>query len=954
MSVKLKVLSAGALFFLGGALVSAQQSKKDSLGTRDIEGVVMVGYGKQSRKDVTGSITSIKAEALQSKPVASVELALQGKSPGVQVASTGGRAGDNTKISIRGNGSLSASNDPLYVIDGVPQPSMGNLTAEDIESFEILKDAASSAIYGSRASNGVVLITTKAGRYNAKPQVSFSSSYGIQQIIKRPNLLNAEQYRHLHEVARQNYLNDIANGVLSQPKDLSIFNPMGNSGVDTNWLDYVLRTGAITNNQLSFTSGSETAKIYLSLSHIAQEGIIKQDEFQVSRVRLNVEQKITNKFKVGVNSYFRYSSSVPIADDNNTYQPYSNAVQAPPTFAAYDATGKINRFNFQNPLFAFERKVNSRSQNFGANLYFEYSPIKSLVLKSSVSGNILSSRYNRFDAPDTRRGEKEGKPWGYGYYSTGNNRDYLIENTASYSKLFADDKLKVTALLGQSFQRWEYEDSYVAGENFPSNSLPWLVSAGTINQGRSYYIAMSLASFFGRVQLTWADKYNLMLSTRYDGSSKFTSKNRWGNFPAVSAGWTVSKESFFNVPFINELKLRGSYGFTGNQTGVNYASGLNLIGAGQNYNQNPGLAVADLFNPDLKWEKGRSIDAGVDISMFNKRLNLVFDYYDKQTQDLLYRLPVAQESGFRNKLTNVGNIRNRGIEIALDAKVINGEKFKWDIGANFSYNKNTVEKIGLAAGQYTTGFASIVKEGNALGSFYLYDFVGVAKEKYEYKDATGKVTKTVQPGDAIYRDVNGDGKIDGDDRVVFEGGIAPIYGGLNTRIAYDIFDLSINAQYSIGKKLYAMYKEDQLGGAATGAPSFSENMIAEQLGYWSPSNPNSNIPRPHFASEISSWNNMRSSRFLENADYLRITDITLGANLRMEHTKFIKSMRIYAQVRNPFTFTKYKGVDPETYYVDQSASSNQSSSDTTKIASGVDVNGIPNVKVYSLGLNINF
>ena len=956
MNVKLKVLTAGVLFFTGQAVMA----QKDSLKTENIDEVVLVGYGTQKKADVTGAIATIKSDVLQEQPVASVELALQGKAPGVQVASTGGRAGNTTKISIRGNGSLSASNNPLYIIDGVPQESLGNLSPEDIVSMQILKDAASSAIYGSRASNGVVLVETKSGKYNSKPTVSFNTSYGIQEIINRPDLLTGDQYKQIHDVARQNYLSDIAKGVLANPSatspgGMALNNPMVATGVNTNWMDQILRTGAITNNQLGFTAGNENSKVYLSVSHVSQEGIIKQDKYEVARVRLNVEQKLTDKFKIGINSYYTQSTAVPIVDDNNTYQPYSNAMAAAPNKTPYDANGKVNRnMSSNNPLHAFERVVDDKWQRLGANFFATYNPIKDLTLKTSISGNLSVNRYNRFDAPNTRRGELNGKPYGYGYYSTQNNRDYLIENTATYNTKFVDGKLNVNAIVGQSFQNWQYEDSFVQGENFPSNDLRWLVSAATINGGRSYMNEMALASFFGRVQFNWDNKYNLMLSTRYDGSSKFTNDYKWGNFPAASIGWTASNESFFNVPVINELKFRASYGFTGNQTGIPFSAGLNLISAGQNHNQNPGMAVTDLFNPNLQWEKGESMDVGMDLSMFKRRVNLNVDLYDKTTNELLYRVPVNQETGFLNMLSNVGSINNKGIEVALDTKLIKGSKFSWDLGANFSYNQNTVETIGTKAGYFTTGFASIVKEGESLGSFFLIEALGVAKERYEYKNASGAVTKVVQAGDMIYKDVNGDGLIDSSDRQMFSGGIAPIYGGINTRIAYGIVDLSANAQYSIGKKIYAMYKEDQVGGAAIGYPSFSENMISEQMNYWTPENTDTNVPRPHYASTISSWNNQRSTRFLEDADYLRITDITLGVNLSKEQVGFIKSMRVYAQVRNPFTFTKYSGVDPETYYVDQSVNATQSVADTTKIASGVDMNGIPNVKVYSLGMNINF
>jgi len=956
MNKKLGLITTAALFF-SGQLVDAQTKsmKKDTAAKEHrIDEVVMIGYGKQNKNNVTGAIATVRSEALQEQPVSSVELALQGKAPGVQVTSTGGRAGNNTQISIRGNGSLSASNNPLYIIDGIPQESLGNLTPEDINSMEILKDAASAAIYGSRASNGVVLVETKGGKYNMKPSINFSSSYGIQEIIKRPRLLDAQQYKSVHDAARQNYLNDIANGTLPAPSNMTGLTPMTDTGINTRWLDQVLRTGAITNNQLGFTAGSAMSKMYFSVSHIKQEGIIRDDNFEISRIRLNLDQKITDKFKIGINSYFTYTSSNPVVDDNNTFQPYANAIGAPPNIAVYGADGKPNRFNYNNPLWAFERKVNEKWQNIGSNFFAIYNPIKEITLKTSLMGNIASKRFNRFDAPNTRRGENAGVPWGYGYYSTENNRDYLIENTANYDKGFLDNKLKLNVLVGQSFQKWEYEDSFVQGENFPGNDLAWLVSAATINQGRSRLIAMSLASFFGRAQLSWDNKYNLMLSTRYDGSSKFPKGNKWGNFPAASFGWTVSNESFFHVPVINELKFRTSYGFTGNQTGIPYSSGLNLIAAGENHNQNPGTAVSELFNPELKWEKGRSFDVGMDMSLFNRRINLTVDFYNKTTNDLLYRLPVPHETGYSNILSNVGTINNKGIEINLDTKIIKAEKFKWDFAVNFSYNENVVKTIGTQTGYFTTGFGSIVKEGEPLGSFYMIEALGVAKERYEYKDRDGNVVKVVQPGDMIYNDLNGDGKIDSDDRKVFKGGIAPFFGGFSTRFTFDKVDLSINAQYSMGKKIYALYKERQVGGASTGFPSYSSNMVEEQMNYWTPENTNTNVPRPHLAGSVSSWNNQRSSRFLENADYLRITDITLGYNMDKTQLGFIKSMRIYAQVRNAFTFTKYSGVDPETYYLNQGSNSSQNSADTSKLTSGFDLSGIPNVKVYSLGMNINF
>ncbi len=927
-------------------------------GSNLLEEIVVIGYGTASKKDLTGSISTISTDNLQDKPVADIAQALQGKSAGLQIVSTGGRSGDGTQISIRGNGSLSASNSALYIIDGVPQESMGSLSSEDIKSISVLKDAASTAIYGSRASNGVVLIETKKGRYNQETTISFSTSYGLQDIIKTPNLLNAKEYKQVLDAARINYENDIASGALPGPKDPTELTPLPTSTVDTDWLSLVLSNSPVVQkNQISVSGGGENTKAYLSGSIFKQDGIIINDSYKKAIFRLNLEQKLNKYVNIGVRSYFSYSEAVPVADDNNIYQPYSKALEARPDLSPYDADGNIGDYNFINPLFAFERQITDKWQNLGGTAYFDATPIEGLVWHSSYSGNIHSNRYNRFDAPDTKRGlNGDGVPTGYGYYGTANNRDYQIENTFTYTKNLVNDRLKFTLLAGHSFQKWEYEDSYVSGENFPSNELTWLVSAGEINKGRSYIKAMSLESYFTRMQLSLDSKYHLMVSTRYDGSSKFTEDNRWGSFPAISAGWTISNEDFFEVPFINDLKLRASLGYTGNQTGISYSSGQNLIGAGENYDQEPGLAATDIYNPNLTWEKGEALNFGLNLTIFDK-FDVTFDYYRKETQDLLSRINVPQESGYRTMLTNIGTILNKGFEIDVNSTLIEKEGFKWNFGVNFSYNDNEVVSIGTEEGEYTTGFVSIVKEGESLGSFYVWEANGIANETYTYKDADGVDGITVAAGDMLYVDQNGDGQIDDDDKKVFSGGIAPIYGGIHTQVAYKGLDLSISGQYSIGKKVFADFKRGSLNGGSVGAPSYSENMISEMLDYWTPDNMDAANPRPHLSSEIAAWNTERSSRFIENADYLRISDITLGydfKSLNLKDLEFIKSMRVYVQARNPFTFTKYSGADPEVNYVDQSSEKGQDRSDTSKITAGVDLGGIPNIKSFLVGLNIKF
>jgi TonB-linked SusC/RagA family outer membrane protein len=914
-----------------------------------LDEVMVVGYGTVKKSELTGAISSVKADEIVKIPAVNISQALQGKVSGLQVVSTSGRAGDETQISLRGNGSLSASNDVLYVIDGVPGVSFASISPSDIESVEILKDAASTAIYGSRASNGVILITTKSGSFAQKTQVTLNVSVGIQNPVKTPKMLNAKEYAEILNEARQNYLDDIANGYLSKPKDESVltpFEPLTAEGTD--WFGEIRNKNALMQNyQLGISGGGQKTKFYVGASHFNQEGVVKKDEFKRLTIKLNLDHKVFDNFKIGIKSYFSSSVSTPLVEDNDIYQPWAAAFSARPDAPALDEDGKPYIGTFTNPLHAFERDVTDKRYRLGGTAYFDWTIIKGLIWHASIGGNINSRRYNRYDSADTKRGESLN---GSGYYGTEMYSDYIIENTLTYSNNIFD-KLFYTVLIGHSFQKFEEEESSVYGQDFPSTSLKWLDSAGKITDGGSLYTANALESYFGRIQLNWDDKYNLMFSIRRDGSSKFLKDNRWGTFFAVSGGWTISNEAFWNKSVMNLLKIRASYGQTGNQSGIGNASGQNLLNSGSNYNYNglPGLAAASLFNKNLTWEKGLATNFGIDMAFFNNRINFSANYYNKKTQDLLYATPVATESGFRTMTANMGSIRNSGIELDLSADIIRNKDITWSFNANFSYNKNKVLDLGdPTKDYYNTGFVSIVKEGEALGSYQLIKALGVAQEKTEYKNAEGKVTKVVQPGDMLYEDINGDGLINSADAQIFSGGIAPIYGGLGTTVNYKGFDLNIQAQYSIGKKIYTMYKEGgngQMNGG--GYPSYSNNMVTEILDRWTPEHTNTDVPRLNLNSSITTWNTQRSSRFLEDADYLRISDITLGYNFQHLNIPFMETVRAYIQIRNPFTFTKYSGLDPELQYVDPDRTNN-------KVVAGTDNAGIPNMRSFIFGVNIAF
>lgn len=904
----------------------------------NVDEVMVVGYGTVKKSESTGAITSVKSEELAKAPVASVAQALQGKATGVQVISTSGRAGDETQISLRGNGSLSAGNSVLYIIDGVSQSSMGNISPQDIESMEILKDAASTAIYGSRAANGVILITTKSGKAG-KSSVNVNAYYGIQSLVKRPDLLNAEEYVKVQNAA-------ILNG---EGADSPNFLPAPTT--DTDWMDLVMKDQAtVQNYQASFSSGNDKTQFYWSGSYFDQEGVVKQDQYKKYRTKLNLTHRVSDWMKLGVNTYFSASESTPLSQDNSIYQPWSGAMKAQPNVKPTDEDGNpIAYQGFTNPLYAFQRQLTDKWTNLGGVFFADVTPFKGFVWHSSVSGNLSLRRFNRYDSPESRQGlDGDNNPLGKGYYSMEYNRDFLVENTFTYKGALLDGDLTYTALLGHSFQKWQYEDAYVQGQGFPSESLKWLSSAGEITNGRSYYYSNALESYFSRLQMSYQGRYNLMLSLRRDASSKFAKENNSGIFPAVSAGWNVSNEEFFPEDFvISTLGLRASFGVTGNQSGISYASGQNLLVSGKNYNGKPGIAATTVYNPDLTWEKSRSYNVGLNLGMFDERLTLTGDAYIKESDDLLNNVSITHESGFRTKKANVGKTKNSGFEVGLNYTAIKNSDLTLSFNANMSYNKSEVLDSGKKDKDYfTTGFVSIVKEGYAIGSFELLEFQGVANEKIEYRDSDGVVRTVVQPGQAVFTDVNGDGRINDSDKKVYEGGIAPIFGGLGVSLDYKDFDFHITAQYSLGKKTYNMNHISLVSGAPLSkSKGYSKNMISDQLNYWTPEN-HSAIPAPTTNSKISSWNNQNSSRFLEDADYLRIADVTLGYSFG-KHVGFLKSARVYVQARNLFTFTGYSGLDPEVQYVDPERTNN-------KVTAGVDNGGIPNSRTFLVGLNLNF
>lgn len=922
-----------------------------------LDDVVVIGYGVVKKSELTGAISSVNSDKFSDIPVSSIAQALQGKVSGLQIVNTSGRSGNETQISLRGNGSLNASTNVLYIIDGIPTTTISGISTSDIDNVSVLKDAASTAIYGSRASNGVIIITTKTGKLNSK-NITFNSTIGWQSVVKKPKLLNVGDYTKVMNTAISNYQADIDAGIQkapSNPNYMTQFVPVSNEG--TNWLDEVMNDNALTQNyELGVSIGERQTRLYLGAAFYKQESAIKMDEFQRSTVKLNASHQLYSNFTFGVNSSFALTKSVPLLQDNNIYQPWNAAMKARPDQSIYDDEGKLNKNYLTNPLTNFGRDVESNTLRLTGNAYFDLDIIDGLRWHSSAGGYISNYRLNRYDPANTRMGEdSQANPVGYGRYETKYDRSYIIENTLTYSNSIFD-KLNYTFLLGHSYQTESEEESFIQGEDFSSSELKWLDSAGKKTDGGSNFTENALDSYFSRLQLNWDNRYNMMLSLRRDGSSKFSKDNHWGNFFAVSGAWTLSNEQFFKSNFIDLLRVRASFGQTGNQDGIGNASGQNLLSSGSDYNYNgaPGLAPARLYNPDLTWERTEAFDVGVDFNTWNNRVIVTLDYFSKLTKDLLYSIPVPHETGFRVMQANSGQISNKGFEIEAGVDIIRKTDMNWNVSANFTYVKNKVKTLEDPFKKYyTTQFVSIIEEGQPLGSFSLIKALGVAQEVTELKDKDGVVRTTIQPGDMLYEDLNGDGIINEKDNQTFNGGLAPMYGGFSTTFQYKGFDLGINAQYSIGKKMYALWLEGtkgQLNGGAVGYPSYSVNMLSEIKKAWTPDNKNTDVPRLNAGSTTSNWNTRRSSRFLYDADYLRISDITLGfdlCKLNLDALKKINQARVFIQMRNPITITNYIGTDPEGQYVDPDRENN-------KVTAGVDQGGIPNMKAFLIGLNLSF
>ncbi len=939
---------------------------------QQLQELVVVGYGTQQRRDITGSVASVKSQDMQDLPVASVDQALAGQVAGVQVQQTSGAPGGGVSIRVRGVGSISADTEPLYVIDGFPVDRnfsnnvspLSQLNPNDIESIEILKDAAAAAIYGSRGSNGVVLITTKKGTAG-KAVFNFDFFTGVQEVANRVDMLNARQFVELTNEARNNAWVDIdpENHSASDPMEVrngganivppQFLNP-DEWGEGTDWQDAIFQNGRMNNFQLGVSGGNDNTRFRISGGYFSQEGVIIESGFERYSVMANIESQASEKLKVGMSFIPSYTKNNLVDSDG----PFTGAIATAalgmlPTEPVYNEDGTYRNTDvpgynipfIANPV-ARAREIDHSLERYNllSNIFAEFAITNDLQFKALLGIDYVGEqeqRYvsNEFAAVDIRTAQAAG----FARSATGIN--WLAEYTLNYNKTLG--KHSFDALLGYSAQKDNYRLNLTEGNGFPNDLVTTLSGATEITNGNAITSEWSLLSYIGRVNYNYADKYLVTAAIRRDGSSRFGAGNKWGFFPSVSAGWRVTEESFFqNAGLVSDLKVKASYGQTGNFNIGNYGH-IGLI-SNDNYvfgsglgSLVSGLAPATFSNQALTWEKSEQINLGIDLGLFEDRIFIAAEYYTTTTSGLLLNIPIAKATGFASSLLNIGEVANNGFEFALQSKNLTGD-FKWTTSLNFSTNRNKVLALGLNDDPIISGggiaATHITRVDDPLGSFYGFQFDGIYQNEDEI--AAGPNWGDERPGDFRIVDVDKNDAINNDDRTVIGNPYPDFIYGMTNRLSYKNFDLNVIVQGSQGNDVINLQK--RFLANVTGA----FNNRADILERWrSPEEPgNGNVPRAN-RSPKGRNNSAPNSYWVEDASFMRIRNITLAYNFPSSilGNMPLTRARLYASVQNAFTFTNYKGYNPEVNL-----------NGNNPLTPGVDYGTYPVARVFSVGVNLGF
>ncbi|MBX2921715.1 MAG: TonB-dependent receptor [Chitinophagaceae bacterium] len=917
--------------------------------SQSLNEVVVVGFGTRIKKDLTGNIAKVKGSDVQNMPVSNFNQALQGRAAGVFVEGNSGKVGEGVKVLIRGVGSISASTSPLYVIDGVPVNNssnsgnpMADINFNDIESFDILKDASAAAIYGSRAANGVVLITTKRGKAG-KTNFQVNTQYGFNKPTRLRKFLNAQQYIDLLREAAINsdYIDGIDPLDPDQYEDSWLEAAEGRLDRYSGWADW--KTGEINTDwqkhafndnarnaaiDISASGGTEKTKFYISASYNNQDGILIGNKFKRLSTRINLDQTVSDKFKIGINLSLAQTNAGRVQTDNEFSTPMQIVALTPVT-PFRDLDGMVYNSpttTYSNPYVDYENgKFKSLIYRNIGNIYGQYNFLPSLYFRTELGADIQNQNDDQFYGFNTDFGSGSN---GYGESGWYRSLDYNINNYFNYKKTFADLH-DLEAVVGMAYQRYNSEYANVYGEQFPVESLQKLESAALIKGGTSVENNSSFLSYFVRANYKFNDKYLLTFSSRIDGSSVFGNDEKYGFFPAVSAGWILSEEGFLNKSdVISFLKLRGSWGLTGNADGFGNFSHMGLW-SGASYNAVGALSPTQLANRHLRWEKSNQVDIGLDFGLFNNRISGEIDLYNRKTQDLIFEVPVPGNSGFSTQTVNIGSMQNKGVEFVINSENISGKLFRWSSTLNISMNKNKILKLdGLQTiipgndGRYLNS----LMVGQSIGVFYGPKYAGVDPQNGDalYYKADGKTTTNDynEAGDFIVGNPN-----------------PKLIAGLGNTLSFGNIQLSFLFQGVFGNQV--------MNGAGTFMTSgFNgyDNQTTDQLNRWQKPGDVTDVPQLRLRGANGTG---ASSRYIYDADYVRLKNFTISYNLSAAVVKRLRlaSAKFYITGVNLLTFTDYPGWDPEVN-TDARASSNRNQ--------GSDFYAAPQIKNISVGLNIGF
>jgi len=916
---------------------------------QELSEVIVTGYSTQERKFIAGSISTVKGDDLKDIAGSGFNQLIQGKATGVQVSSNSGTPGAGITFRIRGNNSINASVEPLYVIDGVFVNSnnqiktalgqqaasnpLADINPSDIETLVILKDANATAIYGSLGANGVVIVTTKRGKLNTKGKISLSTYQGWSEAANKFKYATGPQTGALANEA-------VLNTARDQGRDPStVVLPFPNPDALPTYdrISGLFRTAKTSNYEVSAQGGTEKSTYYTGIGYLKQQAIVKPSNFERYTGRFNYDNNLTDKLKVGTSFNFTRTWRNVSTSDNSPTGVINSALFPRSYLPIYNADGTYARYgSFDNHIALIENLNNDAvGWRTVGNLFAEYTILPELKLRSSWSidnNSVYENNYNNtlISAGIASNGSANS------YESK--NLVLTNEQVLTYIKSFGEGKKhNINALIGNTLNTNLSQGTSASGTGFATNALTSIADAA-IRSGSSYRSQNKLVSFFGKASYTFDNKYTIDGSLRADASSKFGKNKQWGYFPSGGLTWRASQEEFISkLGIFDELKFRASAGLSGNQNGIGDYAALGLWSAGFNYLENPGTAPSQLANPDLTWETTRQIDLGTEFSILKSRLSFTFDYYNKYTYDLLLNVPVPYRSGFASFLQNYGSVRNKGLELSIHAVNVDTKNFSWTTDFNISKNDNKIEKLASDIALGASGRnISILRQGYAINSFQLY--------KQLYVDQ--------HTGNAVYDDVNKDGLITSADRQIVGNALPKYTGGLTNTLTYKNFDFNFFFYFQQGNKIMNMNDFFMVHGGTQSNIGF----LPRQLDRWTQDGQVTDIPRMttysgdptvnggsanNYGGNVASL----SSRYLEDGSFIRLKNVTLGYTIpSLVSSKWgISRARIYVSGSNLLTFTHYTGLDPEV----NSQGGNQNTA-------GYDWATVPQPRTIQAGVSVTF